>query len=447
MGESITKTATRKVNHFVGSVMKTTNTMAEKAQDYLSTVPQDSYTPSGKSPAPLLNGKQAAELRVSWADTSPKSDPYFSYKKKNYSDLRSSRDYWSSKSQSVKSPTAANRQINSDYDTINKDMQRYLAGDPKSGQRLPHIADWTSYGKYASREAGEFIRTTENILSTTKNIDKASLRTTEGIVRHDLSWESVKKGMGGLANGVFSPIDSANFALHWRRDLSTLNKALVAGNTGIHNNIAPAYDAFLKGESDGGKGMESLKKAGYYKGSSKDRQGFVTQAFTNYQNARELGIKAQHSKDPKAKKALEAERQKLMDRGNLLLGYQEQMEILQKPDVFEQPSIGRLLGLFEGTMNVTDEHGKYDFLPNGGNWTDFATRMGLKEVPAGTPGADPIRNTAGQTTYYVPAENRQGTIIDYFESRSNGMAARNLNLGHPRELEPLNFTGIMLGDR
>lgn len=448
MGDTITGTAINTAKRFVDGLNKTLHSKSSKAPSR-SNAPKDVYTPSsGQFAGPMLNSKQAAALKVTWKQpASAAKDPYFSYTGRKYRDLRGATMYWESKPGDVQSPTAANRQINKDYDCINRDMQRYLAGNPKSAHRLPRTADWTTYGKYASREAGEFIRTTENVLSSSKNYDKAGLRTAEGLVRHDLNLDSVSKALGGAKNGLLHPITAAQAAWDLPRDLTTLNKALVTGNTGIHQNIAPAYDAFLRGEAAGGKGLESLEKAGYRKGSKKDRQGFVTQAFTNYQKARKLGLKAQKSSDPVQQARLEAERQKLMDRGNLLLGYQEQMEILQKPDVFEQPSIQRLLGLFSGTMNVTDPNGKYDFLPNGGNWTDFATRMGLEKVPAGTPGADAIKGTDGKTTCYLPDPSQKGTIIDYFNTRAKGLPAWKLNAGHPRELEPLNFMGIMLGDR
>ena len=221
---------------------------------------------------------------------------------------------------------------------------------------------------------------------------------------------------------------------------------MVKGNTEIHKNIAPAYDAFLSGEASGGKGLEALKKAGYSKGSDKDKQGFVSGAFEQYQQARELGVQAQNEQDPTKRKALENQRQKLMERGNLLIGMQEQMEILQKPGIFEDKTMQNALGASGGTMSLNDANGNHKLLPNGGSWTDFQTRMGLKKVEKDTPQAIAVKGNNGQTTHYLPDPSQKGTIVDYFSQNASGAKADNLNKSSPRpvELAPENGTGRSL---
>jgi hypothetical protein len=372
-------------------------------------------------------------------------DRFFSYQPKHYADYTSAQKWvpGANTQKVLLSGTDANKRINADYHQINKDMQRYLKGDP-DGSTLPEITDWTSYGKYASREAGEQIRNTEDVLDMMAGKNSAT-----DLLRYGTSLTALEQlartGLNageGLSDGIDDARANHQNATVLRKAIKTasdqpvakLNSALVKGNTEIHQNIAPAFDAFLKGEAAGGKGLDELKKAGYRKGSVKDPQGFVTKAFSDYQDAREYGLKAQSSKDPGMKLAYQAKRDRLMKEGNLLLGFQEQMEILQKPGVFEDPTVAHALKLVDQTMSVTDPNGVYDFLPKGGTWTNFSNRMGLREVHSGAGGIR-VKDTSGQVRYYKPDPRQKGTIYDYFERNANGKRARALNQGTPRPLE------------
>jgi annexin-like protein len=71
MGDSIAKTAINKVGNFLRTTLKKANDLADnsekKVQRADSSAPKDNYTPtSTSSETPLLNGKQAAELKVAW---------------------------------------------------------------------------------------------------------------------------------------------------------------------------------------------------------------------------------------------------------------------------------------------------------------------------------------------------------------------------------------------
>lgn len=396
-------------------------------------------------------------------------DQHFQYQPRNYQDLTEAQAYspMTELGSQRMTGTQANDQINHDYHQINQDMQRYLAGDP-NGERLPDVADWTTFGKYASREAGENIRNTEDVLQALNGDAKAatdlmrngitSTNIAQGtLVSADIAQRALGKNAGafakaavksaggnpaGAAEGFAAAQDSSGEAGKLGADsLFKINQGLVKGNTEIHRNIAPAYDAFLAGEADGRGGMEALSQAGYSKGSDKDKQGFVSGAFTDYQKARDLGVQAQSETDPAKKQKLLAERQQLMERGNLMIGMQEQMEILQRPGIFEDPDMRRVIGASAGTMNLTDANGRHDLLPQGGNWTDFQTRMGLNQVDKGTEGAIPVTHPDGQTRYYTPDPSQTGTIVDYFTQNASGEAARNLNVNAPRPVETTPTTG------
>lgn len=433
--------------------------------------PKDTFTPSNENSSgevrrlPNLDGLNP---------NSPTPDQHFDYQPKNYQDLTDAQAYYpgSPAGKAHMTATDANNQINGDYHQINQDMQRYLAGDP-NGPKLPDTADWTTFGKYASREAGEQIRNTEDVIQamhgdaqaatdlmrngiTTTNVTQGALVGTD-IVGRALGNQAPEfaKGaketvtgnpMGPLRTGKAVHDTSADVGQMGADSLFKINQGLVKGNTEIHQNIAPAYDAFLAGESSGKGGLESLKEAGYYKGSEKDKQGFVSGAFGDYQKARDLGMQAQTETDPAKKQKLLDQRQELMERGNLMIGMQEQMEILQKPGIFEDKDMQRVIGASSGTMSLTDANGTHALLPEGGQWTDFQTRMGLKSVPEGTEGAIPVKDNQGKTTHYMPDTSKKGTIVDYFTQNSSGQKAANLNQSSPRPVytTPTTETGQSL---
>ena len=127
--------------------------------------PKDTFTPSNENDSGEIRSlPNLSELNPA-SDTPATPDKHFSYESRNYKDLTEAQAYSPATpaSQAKMTGTDANDQINQDYHQINQDMQRYLAGDP-NGPKLPDTTDWTSFGKYASREAGEQIRNTEDVI-------------------------------------------------------------------------------------------------------------------------------------------------------------------------------------------------------------------------------------------------------------------------------------------
>jgi hypothetical protein len=381
-------------------------------------------------------------------------DPHFKYAKTNPQDLTMSQAWWPGKT--MASGTDANITINNDYDRLNKSMQSYLAGDP-NGPKLPPVADWMTFGKYASREAGEQIRNLEDVMKASTGDVKAAADVARNGANEAAIVQAAMMGGDSLGRNAaaqnpvragFNPLGAVSDTLadttgDMVNKLGKMRNALVEGNTEIHKNIAPAYDAYLAGEASGKGGMQALTDAGYTKGSQKDPQGFVSDAFANYKEARGLGLQAQRESDPVKKKALEDKRQAAMEKGNLMLGMQEQMEILQKKSIFGDKDMQQALGSIGGKMQLTDANGGHDLRPDGKNWTDFQTRMGLKSVPAGTKDAIAVRDHQGVTTHYVVDPSQKGTISEYFTQNAAGPNADNLNRSAPRPVRttPTTLTG------
>ncbi|MOA40354.1 hypothetical protein D3C78_1622200 [compost metagenome] len=89
-------------------------------------------------------------------------------------------------------------------------------------------------------------------------------------------------------------------------------------------------------------------------------------------------------------------------------------------------------------MVMTDANGTHKLLPNGGNWAEFATRMGFSEVPAGSVAdAFVVTDHQGVTHHYVEhpdARRREGTIAQYFADDLTGDRARAMIAGTPTPL-------------
>lgn len=116
-------------------------------------------------------------------------------------------------------------------------------------------------------------------------------------------------------------------------------------------------------------------------------------------------------------------RAQLVLRGNLLLGFQEQMFSLQVPEVFEKPEVRALMARAGRELAMEDPRGRVPLLPDvkAGSWADFETRMGLTEVPLDTKlppnGTDlliPFRGPDGRERLYLTTGTCQpGNITNY----------------------------------
>ena len=119
----------------------------------------------------------------------------------------------------------------------------------------------------------------------------------------------------------------------------------------------------------------------------------------------------------------------MVHEANLYIGIQEQMVILQDPAIYGDPEVAEVVN-GQGELSLTDAVGTHRLV---GNWADFATRMGLDAVPAGTAGALAIRDHAGGTAHYrVPDPPPAGTISANFAAGLAPETAAALLNGAPR---------------
>lgn len=318
--------------------------------------------------------------------------------------------------------SAANRIVTDTYTKLDAGMSAYL-GEPAA-------ANWMSFGKYASREAGGQILRMEEMLKVIYRADVDSA--VDGL--QDLVKQPELLGEQGL---LLMKI-SKNNPVELVRNTKRMHDALVFGNTGVFADVAPAYDTFLRAVNNGSDGVAALQAAGYGK-APKDAQGFLLEAFSCYQQAKQLGDKARTATGDLAQQ-LASRRLDLINRANLLIGIHEQMVVIQGPQVFGDPAVGKLLETLSSEMYMTDANGTHKLLPNGGNWADFATRMGFSEVPAGVvPGAFKVVDHAGESHDFVlhpDPKKREGTIGQYFLDDLSGPAAQAMIAGTPPALPP-----------
>jgi hypothetical protein len=312
--------------------------------------------------------------------------------------------------------TQANLRVTATYQALDEAMTRFL-GEPQ-------LPNWMTYGKYASREVGAQVIRLEELMKVSGRYDEEAAWDTF----KDFLGDPTKLGGQGIALLKLShgnPFQAAQNA-------TTIRDALVAGNTGVYMDIAPAYDLFLKAEAAGQDGVAALRNAGWGQ-APKDSQGLLLDAFTLYQRA----ARERATLTPE-------ERHALIQRATLTIGNHEQMVILQGPRMFGNPEVAYLLSSLSALLTVTDARGTQRLLPYGGNWADFATRMGYDDVPAGTPGAMKVFDHQGVEHNFIPSRNPrrwQGTIGQYFVDGMAPSAARIIITGKPAPL-PGAYDGI-----
>lgn len=357
-----------------------------------------------------------------------------------------------------------NEQIVDAYAGFDKAFSQYLGNPP--------IANWTTFGKYAAREAGQQIvrlETVSRALSVKDPSGHAIAGAIKDVVTHPgeigqcgkaLVEDAAKKshiGFGWLAGlcmgpaGIFGIVKElphlVGFVGALLEDMKVLHKGLMQAHVGIYNDFAPAFDTFLQAESKGQDGVAAVKGA-IASGRLKDPNGLLVDALTDYQQAAALGQQAQALPDGPQKDSLLAQREALVKRGTLLIGVQEQYGVAQ-PEAFGDPAFKELIGRLSPFLQVHDANGAHD-LQKGGNWADFATRMGFVELPAAvgakryTGNADPanpvvmVHDDQGKAHYYQPNPNlakQDGTIYQLFDKNATGQAAVNNIHGTPPKLE------------
>jgi hypothetical protein len=345
-----------------------------------------------------------------------------------------------------KIPDAVNRNntINQTYHLIDTAMTGYL------GQ--PLVANWFTYGQHASREAGTQIRSLQEGLQVLRDIGPAlsglvfggnpitSARTAirmfqrildlmnqDGLIRQSMQLAFAKAGitesdLRALVNEAqtvltramnpLSLYDLVRFTGHVAAMVAKLVVATPAiihavelvyenmkrGNKEIYENVAPAARSFLQAATGAPNGVPG---AIAFPG---DPQGFVQAAFTEYGEIRRLGDEANAAPGTPASQAKLAQRHDKAMHANLLVGFQEQLVILQP--IFN--TMMQELNAMSGTMVLHDPNGAH---PLANNWGDFYTRMGID--PAHAP-PDPRTISPGTLPPLLPAAQRQGTISSYF---------------------------------
>lgn len=355
----------------------------------------------------------------------------------------------------IEDPVERNNAINQSYHEFDGAMSEYLG--------VPLIANWCTFGQHASREAGAQIRNISeglNILrqdlpamispvafletfrrDTTNIPSIRALRRIKGLLEQpgmgsqaiNLAFQQAGVSTGQISTIVEEADELADLDLWDPLEAIQINPriALLAGrvsiilgqlaiatpqiirvlgrilenmengNHGIYRNIAPAFARFLHAANDHPQGMpQSISFDG-------DENEFLLAAFELYAEGKYLADEYGATGD----RALLSERQEKIHRANLLIGFQEQLVILQP--IFN--TMMEELQAMSGTMILRDPSGTTSLIDN---WGDFYTRMGIdpEQAPADpsdvTPDNLPGMHAAGDPM-------RSGTINEYFEDNLN----------------------------
>jgi Domain of unknown function (DUF4157) len=350
-------------------------------------------------------------------------------------------------------PDAVNRNntINQTYHQIDTAMTGYL-GDPL-------VANWFTFGQHASREAGTQIRSLQEGLQVLRDIGPMliglsfgpnpitafesavtavrifrrvlDLMSQDGLIKQAMQLALAKAGITDAdlrrlvseattalaeAPGVTLNPFAAYHMIRFIADVgSMVGKLIVAtpaiiqavervyenmkrGNKEIYENVAPAARNFLQAAQGAPNGVPGRMA---FVG---DTNGFLAAAFAEYGEVRRLGDEARAAPGtPDATTKLAQRHDKAMH-ANLLIGFQEQLVILQP--IFN--TMMQELQAMSGTMVLHDPNGAH---PLANNWGDFYTRMGIDPTKAPR---DPRTITPGTLPPLLPASQRRGTISSYF---------------------------------
>lgn len=344
-------------------------------------------------------------------------------------------------------PDAVNRNhtINQTYHQIDIAMTGYL-GDPL-------VANWFTFGQHASREAGAQIRNLQMGLAVLRDVQATllglsfgpnpihtaiaatrafqrilDLMAQDNLIQQVMQLAFSKAGIttaelqqmvtdAALAASFLATPGLGTFFLtrFGVRATDMVAKLIVAtpaiiesveriyenmkrGNKQIYENVAPAARVFLLAAQGAPNGVPGgLAFAG-------DTNGFLAAAFAEYGEVRRLGDEARAAPGTPASNTKLAQRRDKAMRANMLIGFQEQLIILQP--IFD--TMQEELTAMNGTMVLHDPNGVH---PLANNWGDFYTRMGID--PARAP-ADPRTITPNTLPPLLPPNQRQGTISSYF---------------------------------
>lgn len=342
------------------------------------------------------------------------------------------------------------------YQALDVHMARYLGA--------PRLSTWLTFGKYAAREAGSWIRILETMLRLSHlgpgggtyarrlrlSRSLLALAAEDGLLS---ALTSVVQGVwGGQRTRAELLADAHRIAslLPELRQMGwSARNGLVEGNTEMYHRVGFAFDVFLRAESAGRNGQEALQEV-IARGELEDPQGYLQAGFALYREAHLVGLLSRSPAVSRSRQlVLESCRRHLVHEANLLIAVQEQALVLQRPSIFTHPVLQSLLGAVRpGQLQMTltplpggRGYDRFPMLPDGGNWADFEARMGVRDVtdepdrpaysfPVVFPGTPP-----SQARHYVVDTGRRGTIVDLFTRYLCGPAGEQLQHGRPRELQ------------
>lgn len=350
----------------------------------------------------------------------------------------------------IADPTRRNHAINQSYHAFDRAMVQYIGN--------PAVSNWCTYGQHASREAGRQIRNlqaglkilqdavpilvglsgnivnqviaSQRIWPTLRRI--FALLQEDGLMKQSLQLALAKANITpGQINALQTDWDDAtsldwNDLLPW--DSPTVDMGRVAGhviamgiklavalpalirairrvfanmaqgNREIYENIAPAYNQFLRAARTAPQGVVNVAPLRF----TRDRGRFLQTSFIKYSEAKAVANRIGRGS---AATALQ-QRNALMHEANLLIGFQEQLVILQP--IFE--TMMEELTSMNGTMVINDPNGVH---PLRDNWGDFYTRMGIaaRTAPAN---ASTISPDHLPPLHRAGAVGMRGTITEYF---------------------------------
>ena len=316
---------------------------------------------------------------------------------------------------------AANAVVTSGYHALDGAFAAYI-GDPP-------VAAWITFAKYSSRQVGEWVRALEAWMTMASALGGGSVDRGLSAARDlwlSLGEPAVRDAAAHLLRAALRrsiPVADSLAAPRIVRD------ALVEANTMIFARIGVAFHAFLDAESRGEDGRLAIA-ALTRDGRLDDPMGHIARAFDRYRAAARLGALASGCARGD-RGLLHALRRHLVADANWLIAVQEQA-LIQSPTIFDHPTIRAIFDHARpGQMRLPFD--AFTLIPGGGNWADYATRMGLDEVagePA-LPDAFVVRFGQGSRSY-VPAIDRTGTILDLFSRFVEGPAGERLRRGAPR---------------
>ena len=266
----------------------------------------------------------------------------------------------------IEHPVERNHQINQSYHQLSIVMGQYLG--------TPRIADWCTFAKFASHQAGEHIR--ETSITAKELLHNLLDFSVPGKLRRlmdDLTQLPGRMGMARLLLRLMlgrsdldlqeADVSRKNGArvlpalCELRAASARLNRSFILGNLYIYENIFPAYLQFLaaaRGTADGV--METIPAL------ADDPHGYLRRAFECYREARRCYLAQQ-----------ELKRDEWVHKGNLWIGLHEQGHILQP--LFDE--VRAELSVLSSAIFLRDPHGQHQMLPLGGDWGELVDRMGI----------------------------------------------------------------------